>query len=129
MLPPILRAQDHCNTLVRRLHQCRQKGELLDCSIRVGTVNGCVKHILVHQIIIHCSSNILKELPCDVVTKVVVEIELDYKQNSSREGFVSLTKENIMPFKAPCCYAEFFQCQPFIHLELKFSKCAVKHSG
>lgn len=70
MLPPILKAPDHCNALVRKLHQCRQKGELLDCSIRVDTVNGYTKHILVHQIIIHCSSNILKELPCDVMKKV-----------------------------------------------------------
>ncbi|VDK69654.1 unnamed protein product [Litomosoides sigmodontis] len=82
MLPPILRAQDHCNALVRKLHQCRRKGELLDCNIRVDTVNGCVKQILVHQIIIHCSSNILKGLPCDVVTKSgLQEVRLNLNSN------------------------------------------------
>uniref|UniRef100_A0A0R3RQY2 C2H2-type domain-containing protein n=1 Tax=Elaeophora elaphi TaxID=1147741 RepID=A0A0R3RQY2_9BILA len=81
MLPPILRAPDHCNALVRRLHQCRQKGELLDCSIRVDTVNGYTKHILAHQIIIHCSSNILNKTPCDVMKKVknyLLEFELHH---------------------------------------------------
>ncbi|EJW83086.1 hypothetical protein WUBG_06005, partial [Wuchereria bancrofti] len=82
MLPPILRAPDHCSALVRRLHQCRQRGELLDCSIRVDTVDGDTKHILVHKIIIHCSSNILKDLPCDVVKKVgLQEVNLNLKSN------------------------------------------------
>ncbi|KAM3719947.1 Zinc finger transcription factor [Dirofilaria immitis] len=82
MLPPILQAPDHCNALVRRLYQCRQKGELLDCSIRVDTVNGYVKHILVHQIIMHCSSNILNNLPCDTIKKAgLQEINLNLKSN------------------------------------------------
>ncbi|CAG9530988.1 unnamed protein product [Cercopithifilaria johnstoni] len=82
MLPPILRAPDYCNSLVRRLHQCRQKGELLDCSIRVDTGNGYTKHILVHQIIIHCSSNILKKQPCVMIKKTgLQEVNLNLKSN------------------------------------------------
>ncbi|VIO92820.1 Zinc finger, C2H2 type family protein [Brugia malayi] len=80
MLSPILRAHDHCSALVRRLHQCRQRGELLDCSIRVDTMDGDTKHILVHKIIIHCSSNILKDLPCDMIRKVgLQEVNLNLK--------------------------------------------------
>ncbi|VDN85220.1 unnamed protein product [Brugia pahangi] len=80
MLSPILRAPDHCSALVRRLHQCRQRGELLDCSIRVDTMDGDTKHILVHKIIIHCSSNILKNLPCDMIRKVgLQEVNLNLK--------------------------------------------------
>ncbi|VDO34615.1 unnamed protein product, partial [Onchocerca flexuosa] len=70
MLSPTLRAPDHCNALIRRLHQCRQKGELLDCSIRVDTVDGYTKHIFVHQLLLHCCSNIMKAISCDTVKKV-----------------------------------------------------------
>ncbi|OZC07029.1 zinc finger, C2H2 type [Onchocerca flexuosa] len=82
MLSPTLRAPDHCNALIRRLHQCRQKGELLDCSIRVDTVDGYTKHIFVHQLLLHCCSNIMKAISCDTVKKAgLQEINLNLKSN------------------------------------------------
>uniref|UniRef100_A0A915PHP5 BTB domain-containing protein n=1 Tax=Setaria digitata TaxID=48799 RepID=A0A915PHP5_9BILA len=84
MLPVILQAPDHCNALVRKLHHCRQKGQFLDCIIRISTVNGYSKQIFAHQIIIHCFSNILKELTDDLTKKIDLQ-EINLSLNSVDE--------------------------------------------